>query len=127
MMPPGRNFNAEHFFTHIAEPLLAKIFSEGRKSHALRLNVHLHNSLVHFSNALKQFFDEISLVTFPHPLYSPDLALSDFWLFGHIKSLHAGRVFSDADGLLEALIEFLNEVQPSELQPLFYDWIKRVK
>jgi hypothetical protein len=75
----------------------------------------------------KQFFDRNSLVTFPHPLYSSDLAPFDFWIFGHIKTSLPGHVFNDADELLEALVEFLNEIQPSELQLVFHHWIERVK
>jgi hypothetical protein len=47
------------------------------------------------------------------------LAPSDFWLFGHIKTSVAGRVFNHADELLEAVIEFLNDMKPSELQLVF--------
>jgi hypothetical protein len=66
-------------------------------------------------------------MTVPHPPYSSDLALSDFWLFGHIKTSLAARVFNDADELLEAVIEFLNKIQPSELQLVFHHWIVRVE
>jgi hypothetical protein len=30
-----------------------------------------------------------------HPLYSPDLALSDFYLFGHAKQLLKGYEYAD--------------------------------
>jgi hypothetical protein len=36
-------------------------------------------------------------------------------------------VFNDADGLLKAVIEFLNEIQPSDLQFVFCHWTERVK
>jgi hypothetical protein len=55
-------------------------------------------------------------VTVPHPLCSSDLAPSDFWLFGHIKTSFADREFNDVDGFLEPVIMFLNEIKPSELQ-----------
>jgi hypothetical protein len=55
------------------------------------------------------------------------LAPSDFWLFGHVKRFLVCRVFNDADELLEAVIEFLNEIQPSELRLVFHHWIERVK
>jgi hypothetical protein len=55
------------------------------------------------------------------------LAQSDFWLFGHIKTLLAGRVFNDADELLRAITEFLTEIHRSELQFVFHHWIERVK
>jgi histone-lysine N-methyltransferase SETMAR len=112
MMPPGGHFNTEYFLTHLMDPLLVKVFPEGRKSYALRLSVHLNNSQVRSSNAPKQFVDGNSLVTVPHPPYSPDLAPFDFCLFSHIKISLAGRVFNDADELLEVVIEFLNNFGP---------------
>jgi hypothetical protein len=50
--------------------------------------------------------NENSLVTVPHPPYSPDLAPSDFWLSGHIKASLAGRVFNDVSELLEGSSNF---------------------
>jgi hypothetical protein len=38
------------------------------------------------------------------------LTPSTFWLFGHTNIVLAGGVFNDADELLEAAIEFLNEI-----------------
>jgi hypothetical protein len=35
------SFTIENFSTHVMDPLLAKGFPEGRKSHALRLHIHL--------------------------------------------------------------------------------------
>jgi hypothetical protein len=64
-------------------------------------------------------FDENSLVTVPHPSSSPDLATSNFWLFGYIKTVLACRVFDDVDEFLEAVIESFNEIQPSEFQLVF--------
>jgi hypothetical protein len=56
-----------------------------------------------FFKSVTTVFAENSLVHVPHPLYSPDLAPSGFWLFDHIKTTLAGRVFND---VLEAVIEF---------------------
>jgi hypothetical protein len=64
-------------------------------------------------------FDEKYLVAILPLSYSSDLASSDFWLFGYIKTYLAGRVFNDLDEPLEAIIEVLNEIQPSELQLVF--------
>jgi hypothetical protein len=72
-------------------------------------------------------FAEIPLATIPHPPYSLDLAPSDFWLFGHIKTSLADRVFSHINKFLEAVIPFLTEIHPSELQLVFHHRIERVK
>jgi hypothetical protein len=39
----------------------------------------------------------------PHPPYSPDLAQSDFYLFGYVKECLTGLSFEDADQLLAAV------------------------
>jgi hypothetical protein len=80
-----------------------------------------------FFECAKTIFDGNSLVTVLRPSYSPDLALSDFWLFGHVKTSLAGRVFNDTDEFVESVIQLLNENQHSELQLVSQHWIERVK
>jgi hypothetical protein len=55
MMPLSGRFNTEFFHTNVMDPLLTKVFPDGRKSHTLPLRVHLDNSWVHSSNASMQF------------------------------------------------------------------------
>jgi hypothetical protein len=55
----------------------------------------------------------------PHPPDSPDLAPSDFWLFGHVKTSCVGQTFDEPEQLLEAVTEFLNEVQSPEVIVVF--------
>jgi hypothetical protein len=42
----------------------------------------------------------------PYPLYSPDLAPSDFYLFRCVKRCLAGLSFEDADQLFAAVKAF---------------------
>jgi hypothetical protein len=44
----------------------------------------------------------------PHPPYNPDLAPSDFWLFGYVKTGLVGQRFEEPEELLEAVTGFLN-------------------
>jgi hypothetical protein len=46
-----------------------------------------------------------------HPLYSPDLAPSDFYLFGYVKRCLAGRSFEDVDQLLAAVEGVLEGIE----------------
>jgi hypothetical protein len=75
----------------------------------------------------QQFFNENSLVTVPHSPYSPDLAPSNLWLYGHFKTSLLGRLSNDIYELLQGVIEFLKEIQRSELQLVLHHWIKRAK
>jgi hypothetical protein len=63
----------------------------------------------------------------PHPPYSPDLAPSDFWLFSHVKTALVGQRFEDPEERLEAITEFLNEIQRSELEFAFSLWLEQVR
>jgi hypothetical protein len=63
----------------------------------------------------------------PHTPYGPGLAPSDFWLFGHVKTALVGQRFEGPEDLLEAVAEFLNEIQRSELELTFSHWLERVR
>jgi hypothetical protein len=45
----------------------------------------------------------------PHPAFSPDLAPSDFYLFGKLKTVLMGAAFAD-DELLQGVMEVLNRI-----------------
>jgi hypothetical protein len=57
----------------------------------------------------------------PHPPYSPDLAPSDFYLFGDVKRCLADLSFEDADRLLAALEGVLKDIEKVTLQALFLE------
>jgi hypothetical protein len=44
----------------------------------------------------------------PHPPHSPDLAPSNFFLFGKVKQQLSGCSFDDADDLLAAVQEIVD-------------------
>jgi histone-lysine N-methyltransferase SETMAR len=107
--------------------MVAKGFPRGRIPHTRRLQLHLDNCRVHFSKATEQFITENHIGRVPHPPYSPDLAPSDFWLFGHVKTSLVGQIFDEPEQLLEAITEFLNEIQPPEVVAVFNHWVERVR
>jgi hypothetical protein len=85
-MTTQRTFNSQYFLGHMMVPLVSKAFPQGRRRRAPRLYCHLDNCRFQISKVSDNFFAENEIVRVPHPLYSPDLALSDFWLFDHIKA-----------------------------------------
>jgi hypothetical protein len=46
----------------------------------------------------------------PHPAYSPDLAPSDFYLFGYVRQLLAGEGFPDRKALVGAINAILARI-----------------
>jgi hypothetical protein len=62
----------------------------------------------------------------PHPPYSPDLAPSDFYLFGYIKQLLLGCEFADRDSLLQGVRDILGGIEKATLEGVFCNWIERL-
>jgi hypothetical protein len=63
----------------------------------------------------------------PHPPYSPDLAPSDFYLFGYDKRCLAGLLFEDVDQLLAAVEGVLEGIEKLTLQAVFLEWLDRLR
>jgi histone-lysine N-methyltransferase SETMAR len=87
----------------------------------------LDSCRVQFPNATQQFVIESHIGCVPHPPYNPDLAPSDLWLFGYVKTSLVGQSFDKPEQLLEATTEFLNEIQPPEVVVVFSHWVERVR
>jgi histone-lysine N-methyltransferase SETMAR len=109
LMPSQCRFKAQYFVEHGMMPLVQTVFPQGRTQYTPRLNFHLKNCRVNFSKVTEQFLIENQLLHVPCPPYSPDLALSDFWLFARIKTELAGRSFTEPEELLEGVREFMEE------------------
>jgi histone-lysine N-methyltransferase SETMAR len=127
LMTSQRSFDSQYFVDNIMVPLVEKVFPKGRNPHARRLHLHLDNCRVHFSRVAEQFVAQNHISRVPQPAYTPDLAPSDFWLFGHLKNSLAGRMFDDPEELLDGTTSFLEEVHPSELQVVFSHLVERVR
>jgi hypothetical protein len=59
-----------------------------------------------------------------HP-YSPDLAPSDFYLFGNVKRCLAGLSSGDVHQLLAAVECVLEGIENLTLQAVFLEWTDR--
>jgi hypothetical protein len=62
-----------------------------------------------------------------HPPYSPDLAPSDFYLFGYVKRCLAGLSFEDADQLLAVVEGVLEGIEKVTLQAVFLESMDRLR
>jgi hypothetical protein len=71
--------------------------------------------------------EENGLRLAPHQPYSPQLALSDFFLFGCVKEHLKGMVFLSYEELLDAIGEVVTGIDSETLTPLFDHRIKRLE
>ena len=100
-----------------------RIFGQVLKEKKIWL--HLDNSKVHNSILTSQKYNVLGFKRTPQPPYSPDIAPSDFYLFGFLEEKLKGRVFEDMDELFEAIVEILNSISKERLKKVFYHWIER--
>jgi hypothetical protein len=61
------------------------------------------------------------------PVYNPDLALSDFFLFGILKELFKRNAVSDHNELFSLIDNFSNVIDEEILLNVFRNWIKRLR
>jgi hypothetical protein len=62
-----------------------------------------------------------------YPPYSPNLAPSDFYLFGYVKRCLAGLLFEDADQLLAVVKGVREGIEKVTLQTVFLEWMGRLR
>jgi hypothetical protein len=75
----------------------------------------------------ERFRIENDLLRVPHPPYSQDIAPSDSWLFGRMKTALAGSRFTEPEALLEGINHFLGSIENSELTAIFHGSVERVR
>jgi hypothetical protein len=127
LMTSQNQFNLQYFVEHIMVPVVQEIFPHGRNRGALPLHVHPDKCWVHFSTVAEQFFEANAILRIPHLPYNPDLAPSDFSLFGRITTALTEAKFDEPEQLLDAITEFLGTIPVEELRAVVDEWVERVK
>ncbi|GFS06842.1 histone-lysine N-methyltransferase SETMAR [Elysia marginata] len=95
ILPQGQSINADQYCStldYLRDGLL-------RRGVVLQHN----NATPHSANLTKQWLQRCSWEILPHPAHSPDLALSDFHLFGPLKRHLGGMAFETESDLVGEL------------------------
>lgn len=124
-LPEGESYDSEYFISNILEPLSNERQNIWAGSKRKKIWLHLDNSKVHNSILTSQKYNVLGFKRTPQPPYSPDIAPSDFYLFGFLEEKLKGRVFEDMDELFEAIVEILNSISKETLKKVFNHWIER--
>jgi hypothetical protein len=71
--------------------------------------------------------EENGMIETPHPPYSPDLAPSDFYLFGYVRHRLRGQPFETAGELCSANEVISRGIEKSTLDVVFLEWTERLR
>ena len=84
-VPTGQTVNKEYYVEILRE--VRERFQRKRPALFKSAQWHFHrdNAPVHNSILVADYLTKMDIKTVPHPLYSPDLAQCDFWLFPKLK------------------------------------------
>ena len=109
-------------------PRLEEAARVNRPTVGLRgLKLHWDNARPHTSQATTEALQQAGLVIVPQPPYSPDLAPSDFFLFGYLKWKLNGEKFGDGNELLSRLREEIEMIVPKVFTDTFAEWERRLR
>jgi hypothetical protein len=67
------------------------------------------------------------VIVTPHPLYSPDIAPADFWLFGDLNKQMQNVEFESFTAVKEFIEEILRGIPADMYWRVFDHWIERLK
>ena len=101
-LPQGRTINSQYYCEVLSD--LREAIKKERRGKLTRGVLLLHdNARPHTSRETQAKIQELGFIQLPHPPYSPDLAPSDYWLFGAMKKELRGRRFETLQQLATAV------------------------
>jgi hypothetical protein len=95
--------NSAYFVTNLPIQIEQAIFPGGRAPHERRHVVHFDSCSVYTSRVSTDWLEEHNILRMPHPLYSPDLASNDCYLFPTAKEKLERIQLADEDPFFECL------------------------
>jgi len=124
LLPQGEKFTKQFFVNRVLGDLGS--FFEKHRPQRLGSGIilHLDNARPHLAD---EEMAELGITRMSHPPYSPDLAPSDFFLFGFLKTCLEGRNFASAEELLISVREILQTVSREMLIGVYREWVNRLR
>ena len=122
--------NGERFTSSYACHMLDRLDSNMRRLRpkmGLRgMKIHWDNARPHRSSETRAKLQSLGCAELPHPPYSPDLAPSDYYLFGYIKSKLKGTCSADSEELFAKVTLITEEIEKTTLSGVFSEWVRRL-
>jgi transposase len=124
-MKHGDSISGDYYKDNCLEPLFDNIKQRRSKSGLHVIKLHHDNAKPHQTKDIKIFLQQQGVMLMPHPPYSPDLAPSDFWLFGYLKQQL--DTYSDSESFKKAVTKIIHDISRDEFRKTFNKWIERMQ
>lgn len=106
VMPKGSTINSEAYVKTL-DKLKQRFRRLGRHVNPQDVLIQHDNARPHTSLRTCEHIAKLGWIVLPHPPYSPDLAPSDFHLFGPMKNFIRGRRFADDEEVIHEVTTWL--------------------
>ena len=126
-LPEGQKFNSTHMTSVILPALETKIKTTCPKKGVQGWFIHLDNARPHNSRKTSKWISDTGMTRLPHPPYSPDLAPSDFALFGYLKTHLRTVECNDPTDLRREVTKFLMTLPSNWFQLVWDKWLERLQ
>jgi hypothetical protein len=124
ILPQNKVFTTEYFIQHVIAPLHQLYFSASLDNARRKQWFHFNNSMYHTAGVAMEEMDRLNCIMVPHPPYSHDFAICDFYFFGHYKGQLAGMHVESLKGLVDEVSEILKAIPKQEKVKAFNHWIE---
>ena len=125
VLPKGCTFNGDYFINAILDPIY-QMTAPLREEYGRSIILHYDNAKPHNSSKVLKYLESHDMIKAPQPPFSPDIAPSDFYLFGYIKKVLEGQSFDSPEQLLQTVNQILDSIPSQELQDTFQNWQMRL-
>jgi hypothetical protein len=124
LLPKGTTMNAETFKSLVVNELVesAKTLAEGES-----LMIHWDNAPAHTAKTVSEAAKHPKVIILPQPPYSPDIAPSDFFLFGFLKSQLKGKKNQTLKDLEANIREIIGGISLETRRRVMKEWIFRLE
>ena len=124
-VPPKTTVTGNYYASVIKSDLLLAI--KRKRPQPMRSGILLHHDKApsHSSHVVLDTIKELDIEILPHPLYSPDLAICDFWLFPNLKNKLCGEKYKSREKLRRAVDRYLRDMSRDGLHHVFRAWVER--
>jgi hypothetical protein len=123
----GAQYDAEFFCTSVLLGVENSPCDGTRRKTFRRIYLHLDNAPVHNAKRSRQEIARTKGAKTVHPAYSPDVAPSDFFLFGRLKREMAGFTASSPENILAEIPRIFGEIPKETLAAVCNEWITRLE
>jgi transposase len=126
-LPKGETMTAKVFEKLVLDKLIPPEIEKGEHETESDMIIHFDNAPCHKAHLISDRLKSSRVRLMPQPPYSPDLAPSDFFLFGYIKRRLRGKYCKTSEEVVAEAAKIMAGITRKTRLRVFHEWIWRLE